>query len=252
MADDWLKLRMVVHGDPKTGKSSFAETAIGPRLIVDAEGGTDFGAKPIVRWTDAAQPPPVPENPDTSVVLFARDWNQVTLAHQWLSSGQHPFRSYVMDSITEVQARAKKAISTTGMDQRAWGELLDRMMAEMTMVRDLTKHPTNPLSTIVIVAHSDRDEKTGILRPMVQGALRKHLGGLFDVIAHLRVGLDAGTGRPGRELVIDALPGIEAGDRTKVLRRRFGSMIQLHLDDETDRITPDLTDLLKILNGEQL
>lgn len=242
--------RVLIHGDPKTGKTSLAETCVGPRLIIDAEGGTDFGAKPRLEWADAAQAPPVPDDPDTSVVLFARDWHQVHLAHQWLQSGNHPFNSYVMDTLTDVQRRAKDTIKGSGMDQGAWGDLLDKMMEEMTMVRNLTKHPVRPLWTVVITAHSMYDEKSNLLRPQVQGGLRRDVGGLYDTIAHLRVGVGAGDGRVGRELIIDALPGIEAGDRTKILRRRFNGVVPLHLDDATDRITPDLTDMLKILNGE--
>lgn len=239
---------MVIHGDPKVGKTSLAETTIGPRLIIDAEGGTDFGAKTQIPWPDASQPPPSDVGPDDSVVLFARDWSQVSLAHQWLESGQHPFNSYVMDSLTEVQDRAKKAISTSGFDQQLWGQLLDKMLLEMTLVRDLTKHATNPLWQVVILAHTE--EKNNLLRPMVQGGLSKRLGGLYDIIGHMRIGIGDGSGRPGRELVIDALPGIEAGDRTKILRRHFNGVVPLHLNEDTDEITPNLLDMLKILNGE--
>lgn len=242
------RLRLLLHGDPKTGKSSFAETCIGPRIIIDAEGGTAFGAKDHIPWRDTGQAPPVPEHDDQSVVVIPQNWGDVVAAHRWLASGQHPFRSYVMDSLTDVQDRAKKAISSNGMDQQAWGILLDEMLMQMTMIRDLTVHPTNPLWTVVIIAHSDKDEANNLIRPQVQGALRKRLGGLYDVVAHLRTRLDMESGTYGRELVIDALPGIDAGDRTKVLRRHFGSTVQLRLDDATDTITPNLVDFLKILN----
>lgn len=246
MADK--RLRLLLHGDPKTGKSSLAETCLGPRLIIDAEGGTAFGAKDHKLWEDPGQAPPVADHDDQSIVLIPRNWGDITAAHRWLASGEHQFNSYVMDSLTEVQDRAKKAISGSGMDQQAWGRLLDEMLMQMTMIRDLTTHPTNPLWTVVIVAHSDKDENNGLIRPQVQGSLRKRLGGLYDVVGHLRTQLDMQSGTYGRELVIDSLPGIEAGDRTKVLRRHFGPVIPLHLDDATDKITPDLLDLLTILN----
>lgn len=243
------RLRLLMHGAPKSGKSSLAETALGPRLIVDAEGGTMFGAKDHKLWHDAGQAPPTPDHDDQSIVFIPRSWADVVAAHRWLASGEHPFRSYVMDSLTEVQDRAKKAISTGGIfDQQMWGRLLDEMLMQMTMIRDLTVHPTNPLWTVVIVAHSDQDEANKLMRPMVQGSLRKRLGGLYDVVAHLRTQLNMDTGTYGRELVIDALPGIDAGDRTRLLRRHYGPVVPIHLDDNTDTLTPNLTDFLQILN----
>jgi len=236
---------MVVHGVAKIGKTSWAETAPGPRLFLDAEGGTEFLDKPTVMWDPMAAPPEV--EGDVNVVVWAKDWGTVQATLAWLYAGNHPFNSLILDSLTEIQKKCKDAVAHDGnLDQQLWGQLLTKMELEMRRVRDLTKHPVKPLWAVVVLAHSA--EKNGALRPDVQGALARSLAGFFDVIGHMRPGMSP-TGQVARELVIDAVPGIEAGDRTKVLRRTFGDSIPLVLDDSTGAIHYSIGELIELING---
>lgn len=237
------RLRMVVFGQAKIGKSRFAETCPGPRLILDAEGGTEYLKNPQTVWADVNQPPPVsredgtPLGANDSVVLFVGDWRTFTMAHQWLQSGQHPFASVVLDSLTELQKRCKDTLSQgQGLDQQGWGRLLDQMEYELRAFRDLTKKGTNPLWCVIITALVD--EKGGLMRSMVQGALAKSLGGMYDVIGFLRATEVDENGRVGRELCIGPNRQFEAGDRTDLLTEHYGVVIP----------EPNILEFMKVLN----
>lgn len=237
------RLRLLLHGEAKVGKSSLAETCVGPRLILDAEGGMEFLANPTVVWQSAAQPPPEDLGPNDSVVLHVKEWSDVELAVQWIRSGKHPFKSLVLDSLTEIQKQVKRNISSRFQIQD-WGELLDTMEPYIREMRDLTTIPENPLWTLVIVAHSRNDDDGKHVLDL-QGALSRHLPGFFDTVGYLRPAID---GSGNREMVVSPQAGILAGDRTKILRRHFNGVVPIALNDETEEITWNLTQLLELMN----
>lgn len=241
--------RLLLHGDPKTGKTSMAETAVGPRLILDAEGGTDWLATKTIPWDPRSGPPPTDLDSDVSVVVHTVDWETVEAVNRYLQKGTHEFRSIILDSLTELQKQCKRAITDTGMKIQDWGTLYDRMDPVLREIRDLTKHPTNPLWTVVIVALSN--EKDGKVMPDIQGSMARSLAGQMDTIAYLRVGQMNADGGQDREMLVDARSGVYAGDRTKVLRRSFKGIVPVAIDDETEELTWNLTQLLKFMNEDQ-
>jgi hypothetical protein len=101
------------------GKTSLAETApllYGPRLILDAEGGTAWLASDVVKWNFPKEKKPEGKiGPDTSVVVSIRKWQDLERLNNFLQKGKHPFRSVILDSITDLQKQAKKQVSATGM-----------------------------------------------------------------------------------------------------------------------------------------
>lgn len=239
------RLRAVIYGQAKIGKSRLAETAPGPRLILDAEGGTEYLKNPQVQWVDVNNPPPrfmddgTPVGPNDSIVLFVGDYRTFVTAMQWLVSGDHPFVSVILDSLTEMQKRCKDNIAAGGaMDQQAWGRLLDSMEFELRKLRDLTKHKTNPLWCVVVTALVDK--RNDILVSYVQGALAKTLGGMYDVIGLLRPTDADETGRVGRELCIGPNKLFEAGDRTDFLTEHYGQLIP----------SPNLLEMVAVLNAK--
>lgn len=249
------RLRAVLYGQAKIGKSALAETCPGPRLILDAEGGTEYLLNPQLEWADvndAAGPPthwpdgrPLGEN--DSVVLFVGDWRTFMTAMQWLATS-HPFASVVLDSLTELQKRCKDNIAAGGQfDQQAWGALLDRMEMELRKLRDMTKKGPNPLWCVVITALVDN--KDGIVRSMVQGALSKSLGGMYDVIGYVTPTDADEDGEVGRELCIGPNKVFEAGDRTRILTRTYGQRILVKNPDKPHLGGVDLLDLMKVLNA---
>lgn len=187
MAIRGRSISILVHADTKTGKSTFGNTAPAPRLLLDAEAAARFlpGAK--ITWDPQRDAPPVPDGTWETCIVAVRDYSVMTSVMAWLQSGQHRFESVIIDSISEIQKRLKDQI-TGGfgdMDQRKWGEILTHMEALIRQFRDLTEHPTNPLTAVVITAMTEN--RDGKWRPYVQGQLRVTLPYFIDVVGYLFV-----------------------------------------------------------------
>lgn len=158
---------MLIHGPSKAGKSTLAATAPAPRLLLDAEHGHKFLPIKIRYWDPHQEPPEYDGTWDTAVVVV-RKYDDVLAVYRWLQSGRHPFRSLIMDSISEIQAKCLEQLA--GREQvktQQWGELLRHMTGLMRDIRDLTVHPTHPLSAVVITAMTTF--KDGKWRPYLQG-----------------------------------------------------------------------------------
>ena len=97
-------LSMLIHVPRKAGKSTLAATAPGPRLLLDAEHGHKFLDLKIRYWDPHQDPPELDGSWDTCVVVV-RNYDDVLQVYRWLPSGRHPFKSLIMDSITEIQAK---------------------------------------------------------------------------------------------------------------------------------------------------
>jgi hypothetical protein len=238
MPDDFKRLSLMVHGEPKIGKSWLGESCPGPVLVIDGEGSTDFlRRKTRIEW-DPIGPPPAHLTADTVVIVRAMNWSTVELATSWLVSGKHKFKSLAVDTLTNIQKKCKKTIAGTFDDQRQWGQLLEKMEMTCSQWADLTDHPTNPLWAVVVICQTEfRDLRQ---RPDVQGGLRRSLGSFYDTIGYLRPRFGEGELRPTRELVVAAFPGIEAGDRSPLCDEHFPNGIIPQ---------PDITELLRLLNA---
>ncbi len=195
--------------------------------------------------------PPTDLDDDVSVVVHCTDWETVEAVADWLRKGKHEFRSVILDSITELQKQCKRAImEIEGMRIQDWGTLYERMDPVLREIRDLTKHPKNPVDLVVITALSTvkgENEKARTI-PDIQGSMARSLAGQMDTIGYLRTGDLNASGQFDRELLVDPRGGVYAGDRTKVLRRTFKGVIPIVLDDETDEMEWSLEDLLDGMN----
>lgn len=206
-------LSLLVHGPAKMGKTTFAETAPGPICVLDAEGGTRFTKTRKTYWDPVKDPPPVDDGTWETCVVYVRDFNTVAYAYQWFASGQHPFKSLVVDSLSEVQQRCVDQLAGSGrMEQQLWGDLLRQMSDIIRKMRDLIIHPTNPLTAVVLVAMTRKNDDRMV--PSVQGALQTTLPYYIDVTGYFFTEADPNTGQLVRKLLVAPLPGFEAGDRT--------------------------------------
>lgn len=239
--------RLLLFGEPKTGKTSLAETAPGPRLILDAEGGTDWLSSDTVTWDPTQGAPPAVEG-DVSVVVHVLNWEMIERVTRWLQKGEHSFRSVILDSLTELQKQAKRSISDTGFQLKDWGQLYDKMDAPLRDIRDLTKLPGSPVDVVIITALANHREDRVV--PDIQGSMARSLAGQMDTIAYLRPGTMRSDGTVGRELIVDARQGITAGDRTKILRRQFHGVVPVDLDEETDTMTWNINQMLELMNRD--
>ena len=141
-------LTIVVHGESGVGKSWFADTAPAPRLILDVEGGVRFTPSKKVRWDVRQEPPSDAE----TVVVTVQKREVAGQAYQWLNSGQHPFRSVVIDSLTEFQKRIfDDLVGTARRRPIDWGDQFVIIDSLVRCYRDLVEHRDKPLEAVVFV-----------------------------------------------------------------------------------------------------
>lgn len=206
-------LALLVHGLSKTGKTTLGDTSPAPRLILDAEAGSRFTESRKVYWDPASQgAPPAYDGTWDTCVVYVRDFTTVQQAYQWLAAGQHPFRSVVIDSISEVQQRCVDSlVGTDPMKMQNWGDLLRQMSDLVRKMRDLTIHPTNPLEAVVIIAMTRKVDGDRYV-PYVQGQLATTLPYYIDVTGYFfTVQTENGL---ERRMLVAPHPQFEAGDRT--------------------------------------
>lgn len=209
-------LTILVHGASKSGKSSFSVTCPTPRLYLDVESAGRFLAIKAVSWDPAREAPPVEDGTWDTAVVATRDWGTVERAYQWLASGQHPFKSVIIDSVSELQQRFIE--SKSGRNQptmQDWGAVFRVVSGLVRDIRDLTMHQTKPLECVVMTAMTRQQE--GMWRPWVSGQLQTVLPYLLDVVAYLwtEQAVDETTGevKEVRKILTRRTTQFEAGER---------------------------------------
>jgi hypothetical protein len=212
-------LSLLVHANSKIGKTTLAATCPKPLLLLDAEGGSKFLDHPKVVWDPLTGPPPAWDGTWEICTVVVQRFDTMAMVYQWLVSGQHHFRSLAIDSITEVQRRCKATLSPEDMRTQDWGALLVRMETLVRDFRDLTMHPTNPLSVALFVAETRQDGNSGQWRPYMQGQMGTSFPYLVDVIGYLFVqdvlADDQVTLTPQRQLLVAPHPQFLAGERVQ-------------------------------------
>lgn len=188
----------LLYGKTKTGKSSLAATAPGKKLVADAEGswnafeGRSNPNNPdqpyrVTWWDDLSQPPPAMDDYDICVVDVQR-WETVDMMLNWVIQPDHPFQSLVLDSVTEIQNRCKKAIQPdmTGLQQQDWGKLLAHMSDRIKRFRDIVKDTKNPARCVVFTSEG-KLQQDGSYVPHMEGQLRNGIAYWMNTTACLRV-----------------------------------------------------------------
>lgn len=220
------KVSVLIHGYSGDGKSWAGATSPAPRLLIDAEGGGRFVPKnhPIISWDPVTQPCPEWDGVWQSCFVTVPNWATFDAAHQWLISGQHPFKSVVIDSITELQKKLVDAVAGLNQPTMAqWGEVLRRMEDKVRAFRDLTLIESNPLEAVIVLALATM--KDGKVQPFVKGALVSSLPSFFDIVAYVYTQNDESTGNILHPALISPLNGIVAKDRTNMILSKYGPAV---------------------------
>lgn len=199
----------LVYGFAKAGKSSLADSGPAPRLILDIE-GTSFWTPSRKRyWNPMTEPIPRPDGTWDTCVVLTRDINTIDLTYRILASGQHPFNSVSVDSVTEMQQRIiDERVGWKKIERDDWGVLLRRVSWVTRQWRDLVTHPVHPIWTLTFVAGVHMDGRTGRWRPLVQGQVGDFLPYYVDVLGYLGAMPDQ-----SRQLLIGPHPQYETGER---------------------------------------
>lgn len=229
-------LFMLIHGPYGTGKTTLASTAPGPQLWLDAEGGAQDINMTVVDW-DPSEPVPAMEDPaNTAVVVDIHDWKTYRMALDVVQSGNHPFNTVILDSLTEIQKQLKDALMPDNdfgnykkADYDTWDQLLVFMENDVRKFRNLSRVGSKRPVNVIIVAASNVEEYPR--RPILQGALRRSLPGFVDVEGYLHVEhvVDDQTGEKQERHVLDISPHDESVAEVKcrppLLKEAHGSAI---------------------------
>jgi len=187
MSEVQRSLTIMVYGESKVGKSTFAVTAPYPRLMLDVEGGHRFLPINVKKWDPMLEEPPMADGTWDTVVVDVRNYDVVIKAFQWLQSGKHQFKSLIIDSISELQVKCMDSIAgSEQMKMQQWGELLRHMGALLRDLRDLTMHPTQPLEAVVLTAMA-RKGQDGVYRPYLQGQLAIQAPYFYDILGAITI-----------------------------------------------------------------
>jgi hypothetical protein len=199
----------LVHGAAKAGKSSLADSGPTPRLIVDIEGTSFWTPSRKIFWNPQTEPVPVPDGSWDTAVVVAQNAAMIHQTYSVLKSGQHPFNSVSVDSITEFQQRIiDELVGWKKVGRDEWGVLLRQVSWATRQWRDLVTHPVKPIWTLTFVAGTHWDERLGKWRPLVQGQVGNFLPYYVDILGHLSAQPDE-----SRWLLIGPHPQYETGER---------------------------------------
>lgn len=233
-------MSLLVHGAAKVGKSTFAATAPPYRLYLDVEGGTKFLPIESVRWDPEVSAPPEPDGSWDTAVVNVSTYDKAVAAYSWLQSGKHPFRSVIVDSISELQQRLVEKVSgRTATQQNQWGDVLRQFMGLMRDFRDLCDHPTRPIECVILVAMSKMGSDN-LYHPWLQGQAATMMPYIFDVCGAMYVQTyDDGSGGTARvhRLLIGSNMIYETGERV-------GGRLPAYLDN------PDAAKMMDMVFGE--
>ncbi len=173
-----------VHGEPKVGKTWFGASGPRPVLLIDAEaGGTQYIPLRKVEWDYRNYAPPADDGTWDAAIATVRSLSDfdAVMAHQ---AAGWPFRSVSLDSLSELQARARREICPSGdMKMELWGKLLAQMEVVVGKLRDLTVLD-DECEAVTIVCGTRMDEH-GCMRPGVQGASARMLAYAVDLLLYL-------------------------------------------------------------------
>lgn len=230
--NDLRTLSILLHAASKTGKTTLSATAPRPIAYFDAEGGSKFlpGSQALMQklgrplvmvpW-DPREAPPIWDGTWDVAVVTVSGWDVVQRGYQWLASGQHTFQTVVIDSISEIQRRAKQnLVGTEQMKIQDWGALLTVMDNVIRGFRDFTIDVYNPIRVAVFIAET-RPNQQGKSVPYMQGQIGVSLPYWMDIVGYLYVdqvlGADGQTQVPMRRLLVAQHPLFEAGERVQGL-----------------------------------
>jgi hypothetical protein len=219
---------MMVYGESKVGKSTFAVTAPYPRLMLDVEGGHRFLPINIKYWDPLREEPPVADGTWDTCVVVVHDYDTVLKAYQWLQMGKHQFKSLIIDSISELQVKCMDNIAgTNAMQMQQWGELLRHMGALLRDLRDLTMHPTAPLEAVVLTAMAKVDRE-GRFHPYLQGQLAVQAPYFYDILGAITIESVPNADpmqspHKVRRMYVERTDKFEAGER---VQGRLGAIVE--------------------------
>jgi hypothetical protein len=177
-------LNFLVYGESGVGKTTLAGSAdavpsMRPVIVIDIEGGTESLRDSF---------------PDVEVVRV-RTWNQMQDVYNVLYTGDHPYKTVILDSLTEIQKfnmdqimidliTKKPEVDPDVPGMREWGKNLEQVRRMVRGFRDLDMH-----TIFTALEKDDKDDVTGARKvyPMLSGQLAKQVAAFMDVVGYYYV-----------------------------------------------------------------
>lgn len=207
-------LTVLMHGLSGAGKTTLACTAPKPLLLLDVEMASRFVKGKKIKWNPLTDAPPVNDGTWEICVVPVNEFQKAQAAYEYLKSGNHPFKSVVVDSISELQGKASEKIKGRQQFQtQDWGKLLSVMSFFCKDLRDLPEESDQIEAIIITATSKDYD---GIIKPYLQGQIASQAPYWFDITGYLYVQQYAdanGELKDGRNLLIGNHPNYEAKSR---------------------------------------
>lgn len=220
--------RGMVYGPYGSGKTYLAaglndDPRTAPTLFLDFEGGLSSIA-----------------GRDIDVVQI-RSWETYTEVFNVLQSGDHPYKSIVIDSISEthvfalftiLEQEGGKRRNPDLIEQGDYGTASVQLRRLVREFRDLDLH-----LLITALEREETDAREGVVKkPALSGRLADEVPGLMDVVGYMGSGTEKDTGETVRVLILQNYPKI----RSKV---RVPDTI--HAPNEI--VSPTITKVLDVL-----
>jgi AAA domain len=170
-------LKALLYGPSGHGKTTFAATAqldrrTHPALLIDFEGGAQSLAGLDIDMVEV------------------RSWANYDSVYRELASGKTPYRTLILDSISETGIFAQlDLLNDTSsnrrdpdlLEQRDWGKLGVKMRRLLRQFRDLPMHVI-----FTSLARESEEPRVGLVkRPALSGQASEDLVGMVHVAAYL-------------------------------------------------------------------
>lgn len=215
---------ILVHGHAGVGKSTLGVSGPAPRLLMDSENSHRFIRQRKTFWKPMEEEPPQADGTWDLCVVRLKDWETTQQTYKWLNSGNHPFRSVSVDSISEIQVKAIEAINgRNAMKMQHWGVLLQNMGGLLRDLRDIVGDESSAIETMALISTSKLYGET--LKPYLQGQIASQVPYLFDITGYLYVdqvaNQETGLIEEKRVLFTGTHPAFEAKSRVAELPQRL-------------------------------
>jgi hypothetical protein len=198
-------LNLLLYGSPGAGKTTLCATAQDSPfgadvLFLDVEGGTRS----------------ISDRPDIAVYRPTK-WEDLREVYESLKAGEHSFKTVVVDSLTEAQKMAMRAVigNAPTPDRQQWGFINEKLTGLVRAFKDLTStHQINAVFTALV--KEEKDVLTGGV--MARPAMTP--GSSLDITAAVdNVGYLTKDDKGKRILYLDGQKGFLAKTREPVKHR---------------------------------
>lgn len=204
-------LSFLFHARSKAGKSCLSDSGPVPRLLMDVEGQGWWTPSRKILWNPLREAVPVWDGSWETCLVICREARTIHAAKKVLDSGNHPFMSASVDSVTELQQRYIDELKgTRPMEIQDWGYVLRHVTSLTRAWRDLIVHPVHKLWSVSFVAGTHWDTKIKKWAPLVQGSSQDFLPYYVDVLGYLDI---SPQDQMSRFLTIGPNPWWETGER---------------------------------------